>query len=389
MYLVMRMVILFKSTLCPNIFMKRETWRHVELFDWSEKTQGLIFGSLYWSYMPLQTPMGVAVERLGVRYLLGGGMLLASLCYLLTPIAVINYGAVGFIVTRVIMGVGLAPAYPSLNVILAKWAPPKEKSKLAAIIYAGENLGFIFSMAMSGLILGSAKGNWPVLFYVYGAVSVAWLILWAFFGYDDPATHPFISAEERVYLEDCMPHNVTKEELPPTPWLDMAKSLPLWGVLIAQIGHDWGIITIVTELPRYMKQVLHYEIEANGLLNAIPYVAMTVVAVVSGWVSDWILHKNIMSITTVRKVFNSISAAGPALGIVAAMHAGCDSTMVVLMFTLGMALMGFFYSSLAVNTLDLSPNYSGTLMGILAFGGLGGIISPYLAGIMAPEARDL
>lgn len=81
------------------------------------------------------------------------------------------------------------------------------------------------------------------------------------------------------------------------------------------------------------------------------------------------------------------AAVGPSLGVVAAMHSGCSSTPVVAFFTLGMALMGFYYPSLSVNTLDLSPNYSGTLMGLIALGGMAGILSPYLAGIIAPQVR--
>ncbi|XP_054287826.1 putative inorganic phosphate cotransporter [Macrosteles quadrilineatus] len=355
-------------------------------FAWSEKTQGMIFGALYWTYVPLQMPSGLLVERVGPRYLLAAGMLLSSVSYLVTPLAIAAFDSAGFLLVRVLSGAGLATLYPCLNLLLAKWVPPSEKSRLGSLVYAGENIGFILSMALSGFILGQSQGQWPLMFYVYGGAGIVWTLVWLIFGYDDPSSSPFITENERIYLGECMPFNHGKK-LPPTPWVGMLTSLPLWGTLIAQIGHDWGIISIVTELPKYMKDVLHFEIQDNGLLTAIPYAAMTVVAVVSGWVSDWLLHNDYMSITSVRKLFTTIAAVGPSIGLVGAMASGCDSTMVVAMFTLGMALMGFYYPSLSVNTLDLSPNYSGTLMGFMALGGLGGIFSPYVAGLLAPDRQ--
>lgn len=40
----------------------------------------------------------------------------------------------------------------------------------------------------------------------------------------------------------------------------MLTSSAVWGLIIAQIGHDWGLFTIVTDLPKYMRQVLHYKV---------------------------------------------------------------------------------------------------------------------------------
>lgn len=51
-----------------------------------------------------------------------------------------------------------------------------------------------------------------------------------------------------------------------------------------------------------------------------------------------------------------------------------------------MAFMGFFYPSLKVNALDLSPNYAGTLMAIVnGIGAISGIITPALIGYLTPN----
>lgn len=98
-------------------------------------------------------------------------------------------------------------------------------------------------------------------------------------------------------------------------------------------------------------------------------------------------------VNLIRMVVNSTSSSllfsasvGPASGVILASYAGCDQILVVTLFTVGMAFMGFFYPSLKVNALDLSPNYAGTLMAIVnGIGAISGIISPYLIGILVPN----
>lgn len=76
----------------------------------------------------------------------------------------------------------------------------------------------------------------------------------------------------------------------------------------------------------------------------------------------------------------------PAIFIVAASYGGCDRVFVVISFTLAMGFMGNFYPGLKVNSLDLSPNYAGTLMAITnGAGALSGIAAPSFVGFMAPN----
>ena len=50
------------------------------------------------------------------------------------------------------------------------------------------------------------------------------------------------------------------QDIPPVPWRELAKSVPLWGLIFAQIGHDWGFFTLVTDLPKYFKDVMKFNI---------------------------------------------------------------------------------------------------------------------------------
>lgn len=74
---------------------------------------------------------------------------------------------------------------------------------------------------------------------------------------------------------------------------------------------------------------------------------------------------------------------GPAAFLVWASYAGCEKITVVVLFTVGMGLMGTFYSGHKANNLDLSPNYAGILMALSnGMGAISGMIGPYIVGVI-------
>lgn len=170
------------------------------------------------------------------------------------------------------------------------------------------------------------------------------------------------------------------------PWKAILTSVPLWALVAAQVGHDWGFFTMVTDLPKYMKDVLKFDVEANGVWSSVPYVVMWIVSMVFGWFCDYLIVKKFIGVTMARKVFTSIASAGPAIFIIIASYSGCDRMLAVWMFTIAMGFMGTFYCGMKVNALDLSPNFAGTLMAIVnGVGAITGIIAPYLAGALTPN----
>lgn len=81
---------------------------------------------------------------------------------------------------------------------------------------------------------------------------------------------------------------------------------------------------------------------------------------------------------------------GPALGLIATTYSRCDKGLVNLYMIMGMGLMGIYYSSLKINCLDLSPNYSGTVMALInGIGSISGVISPYLTSYLIPDVSRL
>lgn len=62
--------------------------------------------------------------------------------------------------------------FPAMHAIWAKWAPPKERSMLATITYAGPHIGTVLSFPLSALLVQYGfDGGWPSVFYVFGELT--------------------------------------------------------------------------------------------------------------------------------------------------------------------------------------------------------------------------
>ncbi|XP_063991278.1 putative inorganic phosphate cotransporter isoform X1 [Diachasmimorpha longicaudata] len=359
-----------------------------QLYHWDESTQGIILSSFYWGYVLTHLPGGMLAERFGGKYSLGLGILSTALFTLFTPLAVEQGGSTALIVLRILMGMGEGTTFPALNAMLSQWTPPEERSKIGSMVFAGAQLGTVFTSTLSGLILHYSAMGWPAVFYVFGSIGVLWFIIWTLICYNNPSEHPFISEAEKKFLHERMSEH-THLKPPPVPWRHMFTSLPVFALIMAQIGHDWGFFTMVTDLPKYMSSVLAFPIKSNGYLSSLPYLCMWFCSIFSSWLADWLITAGHVSRTNIRKLGTTIASVGPGLFIVGASYVGCNEYTVVAMFTIGMTLMGTFYPGMKVNALDLCPNYSGSLMAVVnGIGALTGIITPIIVGELAPDSTN-
>jgi ACS family sodium-dependent inorganic phosphate cotransporter len=314
---------------------------------------------------------------------LGFGILSTAVLTLVIPIAVEWGGSTVLIILRVLMGFGEGVTLPALNVMLAQWTPPDERSKTGSFVYVGAPLGTVFATAVSGFILNNTR--WPMVFYFFGGIGIFWYFIWIIVCYNTPREHPYITDQEAKYLDQQLSEHAHKNP-PPVPWRHMLTSMPLWALILVQVGHDWGFYTIATDLPKYMSSVLHFSVEENGYLSSLPYAGMWLCCVLMSWVADWLITNKHMSITMVRKLGTTIASVFPGLFIVSASYAGCDRALGVVLFTLGVTLLGTGIPSLKVNALDLSPNYAGTVMAISnGAAACTGILTPYIVGILTPD----
>ncbi|XP_016837245.1 sialin-like isoform X1 [Nasonia vitripennis] len=386
-----------RSTDQTCVAFEKPTLRNVTIvtgktYDWDEYTQpflssqGIILSSYFWGYAATQFPFGSLSERFGGKYLMGMGIFIPSMLTFCLPSAVYWGESSALIALRVLMGVISGAMYPAVSTMIAKWTVPGERSKLGGFIYAGAVLGTVFGTTMPAVIIRYSGKGWPAVFYFFGALGMIWFPFWVLLTFNEPEQHPYISEAELNYLQENQAERQKKKKAPPAPWGHILASKQFWAFVMALVGCDWAYFTMASDLPKYMSNVVKFSIEDNGYLSALPYLCMWFSTLVSSWLSNKILERGLISRTNVLKLLASISLMGPGLFMIGASYAECDQIMVVVMFIIGMSLMGTSYPSIMVNNLDLSPNYAGTLMAIgNSVAALGGIMTPYIVGVFTPE----
>ncbi|KAK4016726.1 putative inorganic phosphate cotransporter isoform X1 [Daphnia magna] len=358
-------------------------------FAWDEYKQGIILGSFFWGYVLTQIPGGRLAELFGGRKLLGYGILSTSVFTLLTPFAARASDTL-LIFCRVLMGLGEGVTFPAMYAMLAEWAPPWERSKMAAFAFTGAQFGTVITLPLSGILCEHGfDGGWPTVFYVFGTLGIVWFAVWMPLTADSPSRHKNISKEEKEYICSSLRDSI-KRKSAPVPWRCMFRSKACWAVGAANVGHAWGFYTLLTELPSYMDNILHFNMKQNSFVSALPYLAMWLFSLLCSTIADLLISKQIFRVITVRKIFNSIGQYGPALALVGAGFIGCNTVAAVILLTLAVGLSGASYSAFQVNFVEIAPPYAGTLFGVTnAVANLCGFMAPYAVGVLVKGNQTL
>ncbi|KAL6078088.1 Solute carrier family 17 member 5, variant 2 [Balamuthia mandrillaris] len=355
-----------------------------EEYKWSSFNQGFVLSSFFIGYILTQIPGGWFASRFGGKWVYGIGILCTALLTLLTPIAAKLH--IGFVIAlRVAEGIGEGVTYPAMHAMFGEWAPPSERSRMVSLCYSGAYVGTIIAFPSSGALVDSSfLGGWPAVFYVYGIVGILWFVPWAYFIADSPAVHSTISQKEYEHIVFSLPPP-KKESLLQLPWRKILMCLPFWAILTNHFANNWAFYTMLTWLPKYLKEVLGFDIKHAGFIAVLPYVAISFAWILSGIVADFLITRKIFSTTIVRKIFETLAfvvAGGTLLG------AGyCHSVPVSVAFmTISTGFSGLCSSGFQVNHLDIAPNYAGLLMGLTNTAAtIPGIVSPTLTGAIVGD----
>ncbi|ENN75168.1 hypothetical protein YQE_08281, partial [Dendroctonus ponderosae] len=346
-------------------------------FDWSSELQGYILSSFFYGYISTQFIGGIFASRIGGKTLFGLGVIVTAVLTIITPwLTEVNVYLL--IAVRVIEGVFEGVTYPCIHTVWSKWAPPLERARLATFAFSGCFVGTVVAMP-SCAYLAEFLG-WRSVFYICGASGVVWYIGWVFLVSGAPEDDPRISDEELAYIQESINSTSMQSNSTQVPWKEIFTSMPVWAITVSHFAENWGFYTLLTQLPKYLKDAYNYDLGKSGFLSALPYLVMSILIQFSGQLADWLLEKRLLTTTQVRKVFNCVGFLSQTVFmLIAAFWSNRIAS--VLCLTLAVGLGSLAWPGFSVNHLDLAPQYASILMGISnTFATIPGIVSPTLTG---------
>ncbi|XP_065204751.1 sialin-like [Planococcus citri] len=363
-------------------------------YDWGNDIRSYLHAAFFLGYFVMNLPAAWLGVHFNLKMLLMVTFLINGVLSCCTPF-LINFTYTGtndillqikswagignwraLVVLRAIQGILQAFMLPTIHAISAKWAPPNERGRLVGFIMGGIPFGTMVTLAGSGLLAGNSYLGWPSVFYVSGAFGLIWSLFWAWFGSSSPATHSTISSQEYNYITSELPIDKTKKKV---PWFEILTSLHVWAIIVAHTTHNWGFWLLLSEMPTFLHVVSGFNIKSDGLLSSTPYATMWLLQFPVMWIADGLNKKGITSITASRKIWTSIGQWGGAIGLIALGYLNNNTAAAVAFYIAVIGIGCCCNVGFHLNHMDLTPNYSGILMGLSnAFAATGGLGAPLL-----------
>lgn len=343
-----------------------------------------ILSSFYWGYVITQFPGGYLSRRFGAKITMFISTFGSSVFTLIIPFCIPWGEWKVFCGIRVIQGLFQGLMFPCIHEHLAKWSPLTERNRLGALSHTGIECGTVLAMGISGIIADGPMG-WPGISYISAGMCFVWCCLWLVFASNHAKESRFITQEEANYIESSLTHSEDfHQKKIPIPWKAIFTSVPFYALLVVRCAEAWGFTTIQAEMPSYMNGVLKLDIKSNALYSALPYLTMWVLSYVYLIIADVVIKKELLTLTALRKSINSVALWVPALALIGVGFLDeTQKSWAIVLLTISVGVNGGATIGSSLNTIDLSPNHAGILMGIVnCIANFVPILTPLLVGII-------
>ncbi|XP_065204342.1 sialin-like [Planococcus citri] len=355
-------------------------------FDWDSTTQSIILGSFYWCYVFSQVIGGLLTQYFGTKVVFGYSQFVTAICSLLIPQAAVTHYVL-VIILRSIQGIASGLTWPAMYALVGKWIPSKERSRFMSS-FQGFSFGIGLTYPLCGFLI--ARYGWRSVFYTTGTLGVMWCFIWWVLAFDAPQKHPRITRKELDYIECGIGDSIIMRKGLKVPWMSIFTSLPAWSIGVTTFGRIWVHYTFIISGPKYMKSILGFDIQTNGLMSGTPFLCSYFASVVFCYAADFLIIRKVMNLTNIRKLFTALSQVVPGLLVLLIIYFGCDKVLILITWFSVVTLITASYAGAMANIVDIAPNFAGP---VLAFAQTihmsASFLSPIVNGFLLQESPSL
>jgi MFS family permease len=321
---------------------------------------GVLFSAFFWTYSILQIPVGWVAERYGAHRVLAAGLALWACATMLVGLA---HSFTALLLLRLLLGIGESASFPCASKLLAVAVPIESLGMANGIVAFAYQFGPAVGAYGGGLIM--VHYGWRATFWVFGGLSLLWLLPWS-----------------RVRL----PREAVASGRADGPSLGSILRQPsLWGTALGLFSTNYSFYFLLNWLPYYVVRERGFSTGEMARLTGSAYLISALSSIIAGWAIDRyvrsgranIAYKSVMVVShlgTVACMLLIAFAAQPwAL-------AGIFAYQVIT----GAASAGVF----AIPQILAGPSASARWVGIQnCCGNFAGVIAPALTGLLVEETH--
>jgi len=336
---------------------------------------GYLSSAFSWSYAAMQVPVGILLDRLGVRYV---GRISAFLWSMASFCAALSPGLAWLFGARLLLGVAEAPTFPANAKAIGQWFPEQERSLAVSITDTAAKLASGIGVPLIGILLLHFGWRWS--FAATGLASFFYFLIF-YVVYREPAQEKPAASSQ-----------IAQSENPPTtervPLRYLLRQRQVYGLAIGWGAYNYTFYLLLTWLPSYLSATLHMDLLHSALYTSVPWMFAAVTDfVVGGWLVDFLIQRG-WNATRVRQ---TVLLTGTSLGL-GIWGAGHATTPVSALLWISLALGGLAAAAPVAWTVPslIAPRGAVGTVGSLAnfCGQLAAISAPIATGYIVTATRS-
>jgi MFS family permease len=267
-------------------------------FGISNVTFGWLSGAYNWTYALCQLPVGVLLDKFGVRRI---GRISAFLWSVASFAAAVTPNLGGLFAARFALGVGEAPTFPANAKAIGYWFPARERSFATSLFDAAAKFASAIGVPVIGIVLIAVGWRWS--FAATGIVSFLYFLLfWRI--YRDPDEDAALGDLEREYIEEQVigPHAPARPLAPPASLWTLLKQPKVIAMVLGFGSYNYVFYLLLYWLPSYLSFTLRIDMLHSFLYTSVPWLFATFTDLaVGGWLVDALIRRG-WDASQVRKI---------------------------------------------------------------------------------------
>ena len=250
----------------------------------SASEMGLLLSAFSLPYAIAQLPLGVMLDRIGARIMLGAGLLIWSVAQLAGGLVqTLNQ----FIVSRIFLGIGEARQFPAGAKVFSEWYALEERGTPTGIFVASSTVAP--ALAPPLLTAMMLAFGWRGMFIIMGVAGILAAIGWYALYRDRRDVE--LSPEEVDHLSGVDRAASDENQMTFAEWLGLFRERTTWGLALGFMGVIYMVFLYVTWLPAYLQQERGLSISESGWVLMIPFLGGTLGQLTSGYAADKLLAR--------------------------------------------------------------------------------------------------
>ncbi|MBR8659532.1 MULTISPECIES: MFS transporter [Bacillales] len=342
------------------------------------KTDIGLLGTVFsWSYALMQLPSGWLVDRFGAKKVYSIAVIWWSLATMMTGAVSKLSSLIG---TRLLLGIGEAPCFPTAAKITSYWFPKKERGLATGIWDSSSKWGPAIAPPILVFLLISF--GWRALFYITGLLGIVFVIFFLIF-YKNPENSRKLSPEERAYIQSDGAGTEQGIQQSGIKWRTLFTYRSVWGMILGFFCTIWIWNIFLIFLPLYLVEVHHISLTELGIYASIPWIGGIFGNIFGGYLTKKLADKGIAEPMHAKRMLIGICALAAAAVVVIIPFVHGIGTTITLM-TLAVCFISAITGSAWALAGDIAPPSMVASVGsIQNFGGyFGGAFSPVVAGMI-------